>query len=154
MRARPGPEGPPGENPPVRGGARAGARGRVSLQGLRPGPHRRTRLLTHPRLPSEPDEPDQRDEGTLGPERPREDPLGGREGGGPEAAVEGKIKRRREGAEMQVRAALGGLQSTQPHPSTKGDFRKLPRPFVPRRRRSSDRLGRCSENYTCAVLKS
>lgn len=50
----------------------------------------------------------------------------------------GKTERRREVAEPQVRAALGGLQSIQPHPSTKGDFRKLPRPFVPRRVRSSD----------------
>lgn len=48
------------------------------------------------------------------------------------------MERRREVAEPQVRAALGGLQSIQPHPSTKGDFRKLPRPFVPRRVRSSD----------------
>ena len=88
MRARPGPEGPPGENPPARGGARAGAQGRVSLQGLRPGPHGPTRLLTHPRLPSEPDEPDQRDEGTGGRERPREERGEDGRAGGLAAAVE------------------------------------------------------------------
>lgn len=64
------------------------------------------------------------------------------------------MERRREVAETLVRAALGGLRSTQPHPSTERDFRKLPRPFVPRRVRSSDRLGLRRENYTCAVLKS
>lgn len=64
------------------------------------------------------------------------------------------MERRREAAEPQVRAALGGLRSIQPHPSTEGDFRKLPRPFAPRRVRSSDLLRLRREKYTCAVRKS
>lgn len=56
-------------------------------------------LLTHPRLPPKPDGPDHRDEGTLGPERPREDPLW--EGEGPGAEEPQWEARRRGGEKLQ-----------------------------------------------------
>lgn len=107
----------PGEAP-ARGGARP--------HGLGPGPRRSTPSLTHPRLPPAPDRPDHRDEGTLGPERPREDRWVG-EGAGPSGRC-GKTGTGRGGEKPRSRRSerpwedCGTANPTTPQRETSGNF--------------------------------
>lgn len=139
------------------GGTLAG--GGARSQGFGSGPQRLTPSLTHPRLLTELDRPDHRVEGKLGPERPHEDHLVG-EGAGARGAAVGELG---PGEEARSSGAAGqsGPGRTAEHttpPPTNGDFRKPPRPFVPRRMCSINLLGRgwghAGKNCTGAMLKS
>lgn len=81
----------------------------------------------------------------IGLERPGEDLWVG-EGAGPS----GRCRREtREEARSRGTAGQSGPGRTAEHPtypSTRGDFRKLPRPFVPGRLRSSNFLSLRREN--------
>lgn len=95
------------------GGARAGTGARPQKPG--PGPYTLSPSLTHPRLPPERNRPDQRDDGTLGPERPREDRWMG-EGAGPSGRCGRQV-----GEEARSRGAAGqsgpGRTAEYPTPS-------------------------------------